>query len=894
MLSTLLRFIILPILVLLIGLYAALPWWLPVAVPYLPYQQLSNGLQISEVKLSHPLPNEWQIEELKLSHINQQHDIQLGISNLHFKYDLLELWRGGKPAIAIDEINFDSQLAAGRMDAAAILMLLPQRWLMQMPASLNIERVKGQIQSPDTPLGQAFSIFGKFNADQQQANVLAKLANSDSGDLFLEANFEANNAISATLFTKQQSAPVAKLTSQMRNLGEQLNWQGQMALNVPVVQKLLASQIPAQFALPVEQGRLISHWQIKVPSDQQQNLTDWLAAAHGEHQFQLQLQTNTKVAKDINLDANITHTLSRDGDSHWQINSGSLLALQPNWQHFNLTNDSIEALAIKDMQIRLRAQSPVSLRLEAEDKLQAEQQTLFLDGALNATMQAPNGNYQIFSQLQDLAYTDTNSWQGKADISGYYVLPKQHPVLQQLPLGIQQVQAVATVNLAMTPATWQIEVAPNSKLSANQVESQQQKNQVLLFANDRLNLTNADTLQLSYQTANNQWQWNDMQLSLQPQTATGTEPAQSQALGLQIELPAGRSQFDHRPSQGFFKLNAQDTRLIGWPSFDLLGEGQFTFGGQQINIDFTGQGLPYTPILNAHLDWDFDKQQGHLSTKARQIDFVKLQNAQQINWPLTATTGSLNYQGQWQWRTGQQGPMDSQHDFSFVNISGDNEQFYVTDANGHVRLEQTQNQLVGEYELAAQNIGLKQYASDLNLQHAKLGLHSTTVLNKGLAKSLANPDELVLDSLSGELFGGIATYQAQQSLWQLQQLNMQPIADKLLPNLRAQGALSGQVKTDDQWRITDINLTSAQAAQLHLMQPLDDHQTGANTFNALLNNMQVDSLEISSTQQAEASAATTMPFNVRLRGHSEQFNAGQPVDLNLTLQADLTPLLSSQ
>lgn len=894
MLSTLLRFIILPILVLLIGLYAALPWWLPVAIPYLPTNQLFTGLQIEEVKLSHPLPNEWRIDHLQLQHLNQQHDIQLAIDNLHFEYDLLDLWRGGKPDISIDEVNFDSQLAAGRMDAAAILLLLPQRWLTQMPASLNIERIKGQIQSPDSPLGQAFSLFGKFNTDQEQANLLAKLTSENSGDLFLEANFNASNATSATLFTKQQSAPVAKLTSQMRNLGEQLNWQGQMALNVPVVQKLLASQIPAQFALPVEQGRLISHWQIKVPSDQQQNLTDWLAAAHGEHQFQLQLQTNTKVAKDINLDANITHTLTHEGDSHWQINSGSLLSLQPNWQHFNLTNDSIDALAIKDMQIRLRAQSPVSLRLEAEDKLQPEQQTLFLDGALNATMQAPNGNYQIFSQLQDLAYTDTDTWQGKADISGYYVLPQQHPVLQQLPLGIQQVQAVATVNLAMTPATWQIEVAPNSKLSANQVESQQQKNQVLLFANDRLNLTNADTLQLSYHTANNQWQWNDMQLSLQPQTATGTEQAQSQALGLQIELPAGRSQFDHRPSQGFFKLNAQDTRLIGWPSFDLLGEGQFTFGGQQINIDFTGQGLPYTPILNAHLDWDFDNQQGHLSTKARQIDFVKLQNAQQINWPITATTGSLNYQGQWQWRAGQQGPMDSQHDFSFVNISGDNDQFYVADANGHVRLAQKQDQLLGQYELAAQSIGLKQYATDLNLQHAKLGLHSTTALSKGLAKSLANPDELVLDSLSGELFGGIATYQAPQSLWQLQQVNMQPIADKLLPNLRAQGALSGQVKTDDQWRITDINLASAQMAQLHLMQPLDEHQTGANTFNTLLNNMQVDSLEISSKQQAEASAAMIMPFNVRLRGHSDQFNDGQPVDLNLTLQADLSALQSLQ
>lgn len=894
MLSILLRFIILPIIVLVIGLYAALPWWLPAAVPYLPLNKFFSGLQISELKLSHPLPNQWQIDHIQLSYVDPQQDIQLAINNLHLQYDLLALWRGAKPNLSIDEVNFDSQLAAGRMDAAAVLLLLPQRWLSDLPEQLSIERVKGQIQSPDTPLGQAFSVFGKFNANQQEANALAKLTSTGSGDLFLEANFNHNNAISATLFTKQQSAPVAKLTSQMRSLGDELNWQGQMALNVPVVQKLLASQIPAQFALPVEQGRLISHWQIKVPSDQQQSLQEWLDAAYGEHQFQLQIQTNTKVANSINLDANITHTLNHQGDSQWQINSGSLLSLQPNWQHFNLTDSSIDSLAIKDMQIRLRAQSPVDLRLTAVDKLLPEHQTLFLDGSLNATMQAPNGNYQIFSQLQNLAYTNTNNWQGQADISGYYVLPQDHPVLQQLPLGIQQVQALAKVNVAMTPETWQIEIAPDSKLSANQVESQQQKNQVLLFANDRLNLTNAKALQLSYRPANNQWQWNDMQLSLQPQTATGTEQAQSQALGLQIELPAGRSQFDHRPSQGFFRLNAQDTRLIGWPSFDLLGEGQFTFGGQQINIDFTGQGLPYTPLLTAHMDWDFSQQTGLLAAKAKQIDLLKLQTAQQINWPIIASTGAMNYQAQWQWHSGQQTPMASQHDFSFINVSGENKELQVEDANGHIRLKQSQDKLIGDYQFAAQQIGLKGYASDLNLSQTNLRLNSTTALNKGLAKSLANPDVLQLEQLQGQLFGGSVTYQPQQSNWQIQQLDMQPIADKLLPGLRTHGTLSGLIKTNDQWQITGIDLATTDTAQLHLMQPLDSQQTGADTFNVLLNNMQVDSLEINSVATEKDSDSLIMPLNVRLQGHSAQFNAGQQVDLNLTLKADLSPLQSLQ
>ncbi len=894
MLTKLFRLILLPIAILVIALYAALPWWLPVAVPYIPYHKLVSGIDITALKLSHPLPNTWQIEHLQLHYQDQQQDIQIAINNLQLDYDLMALWQGAKPSLSIEEVSFDSQLSAGRMDSAAILLLLPQRWLAQMPKNLNIDRVKGQIQSPDTPLGHAFSVFGKFNADQQQASALAKITSSDSGDLFLEAKFDDHNAITATIFTKQQSAPVAKLTSQMRHLNDELSWQGQMALNVPVVQKLLASQIPAQFALPVEQGRLISNWQIKVPSDQQQGLADWLAAAHGEHQFQLQLQTNTQVANNINLDANITHTLSHQGTSNWQINSGSLLSLQPNWQHFNLTPNSIDSMAIKDMQIRLRAQSPVDLRLEPMNQLQPLAQTLFLDGSLNATMQAPNGNYQIFSQLHNLAYTDTNNWRGQADISGYYVLPQAHPVLQQLPLGIQQVQALAKVDLAMTPATWQIEIAPHSKLSANQVESQQQKNQVLLFANDRLNLSNAQSLQLAYHTANNQWQWNDMQLSLQPQTATGTEQAQSQALGLQIQLPAGRSQFDHRPSQGFFKLNAQDTRLLGWPSFDLLGEGQFTFGGGEINIDFTGQGLPYTPLLNAHLDWDFNQQQGHLAAKAKQIDLRKLQNAQQINWPLMATAGSMNYQGQWQWRNNQQGPLHSQHDFSFINLSGHNDTLQINDANGHIRLQQEAGQLLGDYQFAAQALGLNQYTRVLDLLEADLRMHSTTALDKGLAKSLANPDDLVLRSLQGDLLGGKASYHPLKSQWQLEQLQMQPLVNSLLPNLQARGSLSGHLTTNQHWQITALDLSTEAAAQLHLMQPLDAQQNGADTFNVLLNNMQVDSLAIRSVEQAKGAASTSMPLNVRLQGHSAQFNAGQPVDLNLTLGADLAPLLSGQ
>ena len=882
MLSKLFRFLLLPILLIILVLYAAIPWWLPLAAKF---SQPYTGIAVKDLQVGYPGYDGWLIQNLHGQQETTEHLTEVKLQNIQLNYQLLDLWQGILPTLNIGKITFNSQQAQANIDSLPIYLLLPQRWLQLLPEDINIERINGNISAPDTALGQAFSLAGTFKANPEKAHGVAKITTEDNKDLFFEADFANDNTIAATLFTKQQSAPVAKLTSQMRQSASSLNWQGQMALNIPVMQKLLANFIPDQFALPVEQGRMVSNWQIDVPSDQQQSLQQWLAAAQGEHQFQLQIQTNTELATDINLDANLTHTLKGQDQDEWQINIGSQLSLKPNWDYFNLQESTIDSLFLRDMEMRATAQIPVTVALkDSTDSLLGNQQTLALDGIFNATWQAPNGQYQLFTQLQDLSYGNTNNWQGEAYVSGYYVVPQKHPLLQQIPLGIQQVQGLAKLAFDMSPSTWKMKLAPNSKLSANQVESQQRQNQVLLFANDRLNLSNGEPLEIIYNTTNDEWQWNDINLSLQPQTATGTSQANSRELGLQIQLPAGRSQFSNRPSQGFYQLHARDTRLRGWPEFDLLGEGKIAFGNNKIALDFAGQAQPFAPTLQAQFDWDFSSQEGALKANAKTMDLAAIQQQQQVNWPLQATKGDIDYKGQWNWQANNQ---QSQHQFQLNDINGAGEQLQVTGLQGTIKVQPKQDKLTANYQLQAAALQPKAYTSALQWQQVNLNMGSESPLNKGLAKAMAAPESWSLNSAKGQILGGEMLWQDDQ--WQLSDIQLDQITQTLWPELDSQGSLSGHIKLTDAWQVDELQVTTNQGASFYLSKAMANDQPGAETLNQLLKNLQVAALEVNSQGPQDGSK---LPLSLRLQGQSPNFNDSQPVDLNLTIEANLSPWLA--
>ena len=482
-----------------------------------------------------------------------------------------------------------------------------------------------------------------------------------------------------------------------------------------------------------------------------------------------------------------------------------------------------------------------------------------------------------------MRYNNTDAWRGHADLSGYYVLPKNNQLLDQIPLGIQQLQALAQLDFSMTPETWKLNLAPNSKLSANQVESQQQNSQVLLFANDRLNLVNEESLQLTYHTAKNQWQWNDLNLSLHPQTATGTEQATSRALGLQIQLPAGRSQFNNRPSQGYFQLHAQDTRLRGWPEFDLLGEGQFTFGGDQLTVDFTGQAQPYSKLISSQLSWDFANQYGNMQAKAKAIDLVPLQAQHTVNWPIKVSTGHVDYNGSWQWQAKQLS--DNKHHFQLSKVNSATKDFAITNMNGDVLVEVVEDSLQSNYNLQIQALQPVAVSNKLLVTNAQLELKTTSPKDKGLTKAASTADDWQVTRFKGNLLGGEIRYQA--DAWALANLDLANLSQVIWPTLEARGKVSGTVELNDSWQIQNLTLSNTLPAQLHLTESLSAGQTGADTFNLLLHNMQVSNLEIASTA---AQKDLSLPIKLRLQGSSAKFNNGQAVDLNLTLDSNLNRL----
>ena len=102
---------------------------------------------------------------------------------------------------------------------------------------------------------------------------------------------------------------------------------------------------------------------------------------------------------------------------------------------------------------------------------------------------------------------------------------------------------------------------------------------------------------------------------------------------------------------------------------------------------------------------------------------------------------------------------------------------------------------------------------------------------------------------------------------------------------RSQG--KSTLELNDSWQIQSLNLSNTLPAQLHLAEPLGADRTGADTFNLLLQNMQVSNLEIATTA---AQKNQSLPVKLRLQGASAKFNDGQVVDLNLTLDSDLTRL----
>ncbi len=120
-------------------------------------------------------------------------------------------------------------------------------------------------------------------------------------------------------------------------------------------------------------------------------------------------------------------------------------------------------------------------------------------GGINDKVGKRHSVYQVFGQLKQRRVHDLDHWEGLANLSGYYLAHADaNPWMTQLPIDLRKLQFLGAVDFDFDPKQWQFKVKSDSKISATQVVSRRKAGTVQLFASDKLNLTNDQTIKLAY------------------------------------------------------------------------------------------------------------------------------------------------------------------------------------------------------------------------------------------------------------------------------------------------------------------------------------------------------------------------------------------------------------
>ncbi len=151
MLSKLFRYLLLPLLLIILVLYAAIPWWLPLAAKF---SQPYTGIAVKDLQVGYPSYDGWLIQNLHGQQETTEHLTEVKLQNIQLNYQLLDLWQGILPTLNIGKVTFNSQQAQANIDSLPIYLLLPQRWLQLLPEDINIERINGNISAPKRCLGR--------------------------------------------------------------------------------------------------------------------------------------------------------------------------------------------------------------------------------------------------------------------------------------------------------------------------------------------------------------------------------------------------------------------------------------------------------------------------------------------------------------------------------------------------------------------------------------------------------------------------------------------------------------------------------------------------------------------------------------------------------------------
>jgi len=217
-----------------------------------------------------------------------------------------------------------------------------------------------------------------------------------------------------------------------------------------------------------------------------------------------------------------------------------------------------QSLLLEQAQLTFSADSPVVIERVQTANFLGAKTSLILKGDINATLENTHSVYQVFGQLTQLQVHALNHWQGLANLSGYYLAHADaNPWMTQLPIDLRKLQFLGAVDFDFDPKQWQFKVKSDSKISATQVVSRRKAGTVQLFASDKLNLTNDQTIKLAYLPEQDYWTWSNAFVHLRPELI----PSQ----GLEVNLAEGSTLLSNQPVKGSFELRPTSVNLTDCP-----------------------------------------------------------------------------------------------------------------------------------------------------------------------------------------------------------------------------------------------------------------------------------------------------------------------------------------
>jgi hypothetical protein len=905
MLRLLFRYLLLPVIALLLLCYAAIPLWVPNLATTLlkPY-----NLHEIELSVGYPSHQNWHIKQLSWSHTSAAGTLITSLTDVSLAYTWQSIKARQWPTFTIgDALSVIHTNPAG-LPLIPSTVLIPSLWLSEWP-EFKVDKFNLGIFIQ----GQPFELSGQLKNQAEGLSILSKISTPAQQQLYLDATLSPDDKVEAKLFATPNSAPVAKITSAIKRQASSYIWQGQGAVNLAYGQKFLSYLLPPDLALTtITQGKLNSHWKITLPADTEAGAEEarpadfdtWLSQAQGELQSQIQLAASNPKVKELYLDASVTQTLNPNTTPQWRLNEGSILRVSPAWDNTKIDPNLYQSLLLEQAQLTFSAGSPVVIETVKQTNILGSNTGLRLQGNINVTLENTHSVYQVFGQLSQLQVHALNHWQGRANLSGYYLAQTEaNPWMAQLPIDLRQLQFLSTVEFDFDPKQWQFNVQPNSKVSATQVVSRREAGAVQLFASDKLNLTNDQPIHLAYLPGQDYWTWSNTSVHLRPESI----PSQ----GLEINLEEGSTILSNRPIEGSFTLRPTSVNLPNWPTFQALSSGQLTWLDDQLNINYTAQLPPYISAINGQYIWQANSADHQLLVHVTNVALPPLmpqlnllENALELPTPLLAniTRGSADYEADWRWNNNQ---IIGRQKLNYADLDAQSTNLHVTGLTGNSQFDykrtrsndknadakaQIPAQLTGRHQFKADQLS---WATGAGTQVLKPNLSLST---KGWSEVQYQVDKVDAKWLGGRVFGQSVAIKPTR-------LNTLPITvqgiklNQLIelaktPTVNATGEVSGVVNItldlrssgSHTWAVADADLSSSKTGTIQYTKNTDtDPSDKAAYLEEILSEFQFQHLSAQLTHNEDG----VLQLLTRIVGSNERFKEGKKVDFSLTLNPQL-------